>query len=114
MVIDRHTHVHTIAITLGQIKAGSQYDARACITSRRLHVDAHRNARIDSDSILAFLCVAFLRLVVKKLRKFEYFRVSQAQRNAMQCKSLASYCELGLRLCISPASIYIVPGTILR
>ena len=66
------------------VKAGSQYDERACIMSCHLRVDACRNAWIDLDSILAFLCVAFLRLVMKKSRKFEYFCVSQARRNTTQ------------------------------
>ena len=38
------------------VKASSQYNARACIT-------LCRNARIDSNSILAFLYVALLHLV---------------------------------------------------
>ena len=47
------------------IKAGSQYDAGACVTLRRLRVDACCNARIDLDSILMFLRVALLHLVMK-------------------------------------------------
>ena len=41
-----------------------------------LRVDARRNARLDLNSILAFLCVVFLCLVTKKSLKFEYFQVS--------------------------------------
>ena len=54
-------------------------------------VATQSNAKIDSDSILAFL-----RLVMKKSRKFEYFHVSQVRRNATQRKGLVSYCEPGL------------------
>ena len=64
------------------VKASSQYDAGACVVLRHHRVDACRHARIDSDSILAFLCVALLRLVMKKSRNFEYFCVLQARRNA--------------------------------
>ena len=42
------------------LRPGSQCDARACVMLRCLHVDARRSTRIDSDSILAFLCVALL------------------------------------------------------
>ena len=48
------------------LKAGSQYDARVCVKLCHLHVDTRHNTRIDSDSILVFLCIALLCLVKKK------------------------------------------------
>ena len=42
------------------LKVGSQYDAIPCIALCCLCIDAH-NDRIDSDSILQFSCVVFLR-----------------------------------------------------
>ena len=39
------------------------------------------NARIDSDPILAFLCISFLCLVMKHHNFHEYFHVTQARRN---------------------------------
>ena len=45
------------------LKASSQYDARACVTLRRLRIDARCNTEQRKDrSILVFLCVALLRL----------------------------------------------------
>ena len=58
--------------------------ALCCITFVLTLIAMRSNARIDSDSILAFLCIALLHLVTKKSRKYEYFRVSQAQHNATQ------------------------------
>ena len=47
-------------------------------------VTMQSNARIDPDSILVFLCVAFLRLVMKKIAKIRIFSrfASSTQRNA--------------------------------
>ena len=50
--------------------------ALRCVAFALTLVATQSNARIDPDSILAFLCIALLHLVMKKLRNFEYFRVS--------------------------------------
>ena len=54
------------------LKVGSQYDATPYVALHRLRIDTRRNAvqrnaRIDLDPILAFLCVASLCLIAKKL-----------------------------------------------
>ena len=49
------------------------------------------DARIDSDSILAFPCVVFLRLVVKNPRLFLVINLCVSRTNATQ--GLASLCE---------------------
>ena len=41
-----------------------------CVVFSLTLVETQHDARIDSDSILAFPCVAFLHLVVKKLLTF--------------------------------------------
>ena len=65
-------------------KAGSQYDARACVTSCRLCIDARRNAEQCKDKLEFFPCVPLHCILVSCHEKFEYFRVSQAQCNAKQ------------------------------
>ena len=74
-------------------QAGSQYDAKQCVALHcvaftSMLIETHHNSRIDSDPILAFVCVAFLCLTGEKsLEKF--FGVSRI--NATQ--GLASLCE---------------------
>ncbi len=58
------------------------------VTFASMLVPMQRDARIDSDSILMFLCIAFWHLITKKLLNLN-FRVSQT--NLMQ--DAASYCE---------------------
>ena len=62
-------HVCTLVMSDFRLKVGSQYDAIPYVTLCRLHIDTRRNARIDSDPILAFLYVASLRLIAKKIAK---------------------------------------------
>ena len=57
-------------------------------------VETQRDARIDSDPILVFLCVAFLRQVSAKI--FNYKILCFENYNAMQ--DLASLCELALNV----------------
>ena len=57
---------------------------KGLLVLRCLRVYARRNARIDSDSILAFFCVAFLRLVTKNSRIFDIFALRKLERNATQ------------------------------
>ena len=59
-------------------------------------VETQHDARIDSDPILAFPCVAFLRLVVKNPPTFLVINLCVSQINAMQ--SLVSLCEPAFRL----------------
>ena len=59
------------------MKVGSQYDTTQRIELCSLRVDAcrnamQRNARTDLDSILVFLCIAFLVQIIKKSIMFNY------------------------------------------
>ena len=54
-------------------------------------VETQNEARIDSDPIFAFPCVAFLRLVVKNPLTFLVINLCVSRINAMQ--GLASLCE---------------------
>ena len=85
-------------IHVASVRPGSQYSTRACVASHCLCIDTHHNVTIDSDPILAFLCVAFLHLIMKLLQNFEYFRVSQDRRNTTQRRHLASHCEPSSRV----------------
>ena len=58
-------------------------------------VETQHNARIDSDPILAFPCVAFLRLVVKEPPTFLVINLCVSRINATQ--GLASLCEPALK-----------------
>ena len=60
-------------------------------------VATQSNSRIDLDSILAFL-----RLVIKKLRNSNNFTFHKF--DATQRKGLASYCEPGLS--VHPGTVY--------
>ena len=48
------------------------HNALCCVTTMLTLMEMQRNARIDSDPILAFLCIAFLRQIVNKLLKYIY------------------------------------------
>ena len=87
------TNVH-----VASVRPGSQYNTRARVASHCLCIDTHHNVMIDSDPILAFLCVAFLCLIMKLLQNFEYFHVSQNRRNTTQQRHLASHCEPSSRV----------------
>ena len=61
-----------------------------CVAFASTLVEMHHDTRIDSDPILAFLCIAFLRLIVEKslenvVRNFLRFT---NWRNAMPCVTL--------------------------
>ena len=80
-------------VTIIYDEAGSQYDttqcvvALCCIAFVMTLVGMQHNARIDSDPILAYLCVAFLRQIVKLLNiNFYILQISATQ-------GLASLCE---------------------
>ena len=73
-------------------------------------VEMQHDARIDSDPILAFLCVMFLRLVVKKSPAFEIINLCVSRINAMQ--GLASLCEPAFSLVSSSWSINILTFSI--
>ena len=60
-----------------------------CVAFALTLVTTQRNARIDSDPILAVLCVASLLLIAKKSLNLEMF----AFRKLTQRKALASHCE---------------------
>ena len=57
-------------------------------------VATQRNARIDSDPILAFLCIASLHLITKKSLKILIRNICVSQINAMQ--GLVSHYEPAL------------------
>ena len=67
------------------LKAGSQYDVRPRVALRRARIGAHRNATKRKDRLGSYPCVP-LRCVLasghEKSQIYEYFRVTQAQRNA--------------------------------
>ena len=65
-----------------------------CVAITLTLVATQRNARINSDPILAFLCFASLRLIAKKALKVLIRNICVSQINATQ--SLASHCEPAL------------------
>ena len=69
-------------------------NALRCIVFASTLVETQHDARIDSDPMLVFPCVAILRLVVKKPLTFLVINLCVLQNNAMQ--GLASLCEPGL------------------
>ena len=83
------------------VRAGSQYDAKQCVALRHVAfastlVGTHRDARIDSDPIFAFLCVGSLRLIAKKSLKILVRKFCVSRINATQ--GLASLREPALKL----------------
>ena len=68
-----------------------------CVVFASTLVETQHDTRIDSDPILAFPCIAFLHLVVKK-PTFLVINLCVSQINAMQ--GLASLCELAFSLII--------------
>ena len=58
-------------------------------------VETQHDARIDSDPILAFLCVGSLRLIAEKSLKVLARKICVSQINATQ--GLASHCEPALK-----------------
>ena len=67
-----------------------------CVTFTLTLVATQCNARIDSDPILVFLCVASLYLIAKKIAKIVIRNICVSQINAMQ--GLASHCEPAFRV----------------
>ena len=64
----------------------SEYDTKACVALGHLHFDIRRNAKWRKDRLI-YPCVPLRCVLVSchgKIVKCEYFRVSQARRNAMQ------------------------------
>ena len=80
-------------------KASSQYHARVCVTSRHLRVDARRNARIDSDSILVFLLRCVPASCHEKIAKIWIFShiASLTQHNARALHHIVNW-ALGMRV----------------
>ena len=66
-----------------------------CVVFALTLVETQHDARIDSDPIFAFPCVAFLRLVVKKPPTFLVINLCVSRINATQ--GLASLCEPAFR-----------------
>ena len=69
-------------------------DALRCFVYAWTLVEMQHNARIDSDPILVFPCIAFLCLVIKKPLTFFVLNLCVSQINATQ--DLASLCEPAL------------------
>ena len=65
-----------------------------CVVFALRLVETQHDARIDSDPILAFTCVAFLCLVVKNPQIFLVINLCFSRINAMQ--GLTSLCEPAL------------------
>ena len=72
-------------------------NALRCVVFASTLVEMQHDARIDSDPILVFPCIAFLCLVVKK-PTFLVINLCVSRINAMQ--GLASLCELAFSLII--------------
>ena len=70
-------------------------NALRCVAFASTLVETHYDARIDSDPILAFLCIAFLCLIIEKSLEKIVRNVCVSQINATQ--GLASLCEPALR-----------------
>ena len=67
----------------------------ACIALALALIAMQQNARIDSEPILAFLCIAFLRLVTKHYKFMKIFALCKL--DAMQCmRTCITYCEPAL------------------
>ena len=66
-------------------------NALCCIAFASTLVETQRNARIDSDPILAFLCVGSLCVIAKKSLKLLASKNCVSRINTMQ--GLASLCE---------------------
>ena len=69
-------------------------NALHCIAFTSTLVETQRDARIDSDPILAFPCAAFLHLIIKKSPIFLVINFCVSRVNVMQ--GLASLCEPAL------------------
>jgi hypothetical protein len=70
------------------------HNALRCIDFASILVETQRNASIDSDPILVFLCIAFLHQIVKNI-EFAFREINATQ-------DLASYCEPAFTTHISP------------
>ena len=71
-----------------QNKPGDNTDnVLRCITTASMLVEMQCNARIDSDPILSFLCVAFLYQIVKKNAKIFNLKCLRFVK-LTQCKML--------------------------
>ena len=73
-------------------------NALRCITFALTFVETHHDARIASDPILAFLCVAFLHLIVENSLEKIVRKFCVSQINTMQ--GLVSFCEPALNFYI--------------
>ena len=79
------------------------HHALHCVAFVSTLVTTQRNTRIDSDSILVFLCIAFLHLIAKTLQ-IEIF----AFRKPMQCMVQRHICEPTFRI---PIVMYFMIST---
>ena len=73
-------------------------NALHCVVFASTLVETQHNARIDSDPILVFPCVAFLHLVLKNPQLFLVINLCISRINATQ--DLASLCEPAFRVLI--------------
>ena len=69
-------------------------NALRCVIFASMLAETQHDTRIDSDPILAFLCIAFLHQVVKKPPTFLVINLCVSRINVTQI--LASLCELAL------------------
>ena len=67
-----------------------------CVVFASTLVEMQHDARIDSDPILAFSCITFLHLVIKKSPTFLVINLCILQINVMQ--GLTSVYELAFNL----------------
>ena len=88
--------MHRCARLLRSVHNMMLYHTLRCVAFVLTLVATQRNARIDSDPILVFLCVVSLRLITKKSRKGLIRNICVSQINTTQ--GLASYCEPAFKL----------------
>ena len=74
-------------INLRSVHNTTLNNALRCVVFASTLVETQHDARIDSDPILAFSCVAFLRQVVKKPLTFLVINLSVSRTNATQCRA---------------------------
>ena len=89
--------LNTCTINLRPVHNTTLNNVLRCVIFASTLVETQHNARIDSDPILAFLCVAFLCLVVKKSPTFLVINLCISRTNATQGLA-ASLCEQAFKL----------------
>ena len=91
---DRYMDIYNIIACMRTIRPVHNTilnNALRCVVFTSTLIETQHDARIDSNPILAFPCIAFLHLVIKKPPTFLAINLCVSRINAMQ--GLASLCE---------------------